>query len=1597
MSRKLRLIASIILLLLSVGLVVHAQPGDAPLPLPPAPDDSGVVIPMAQTSASRVGNFIGIQAITNQAVNGGFETPGDTNRLAANWTAKRLLSNDRRRCETATQSFAYEGTCVFQFNYTGLTNFTRLIEQRYNPPPVSMRAGDLLDLSFMLSARRLNGNLRVIVNVRYVDGTRGRLRIDAPQGNYGWTPFNGQLVLANDVDRLFIRVVARPNMTGRVRIDALDLIHTPVNPELEDDFYVTPFQTSFDTAIDPDKPSVLLNDDLNGGALTGFDATSARGGTVNMDLATGHFVYTPPAGFFGGNYPGASQTADTFTYSATSPTGFGTATVFITVLPPAPVAVDDGAGVLWTRINTPLTVNAPGVLANDTLNDGAITAFDAVSAQGGAVVVNADGSFSYTPPANYNGFDTFTYTLGNVTASVVATVTISVDDPPRVVGSNPAEGAVNVPRGNAIELTFSEPVTLTGASVTAVCGTATITYTNAAPTTAEAVKVFTPSPLPPFDTPCTLTVPAAFVIDADPFDPPDAMENDFVLNWRTDILPPKANPDTYNVHGNIGIDVPAASGLLVNDEGSPAPAVIAASGTTVQGGAFSVLADGSFTYDPPAGFVGSDSFDYTITLTDGLGVEYTDTGTVTLNVAGVVWFLDASATAGGTGTLLSPFNTTAAYMASPLVADGSIAYLRQGTYDRLTLRDGVALYGNTVDLSTIITLPPFSRPLPPLGARPTLTTTAGIALELGANNLINGVDLGNAANHALLGDGFGSVTISNMSINNANGAGVTLRNATGAINVTLGAVTGQRAFSLTNLTGATGAITVSGTTTGTATNINAVFIEDVPNIPISLGTVNLSATNASALYARNARLTIAGGSVASTNNAGLELFDSRTNITLATLTSTNSGGNGLFIAAAQNPSTVNIAGGSITGTQGTAVLIVNSNITFTYGGTVSKAVGFGQRTVRVENLNAASTLTFDGAITCTVGTGIDMDNADGTVHFNGPLTLDGNECGFNIRNGSSGTFNLANATIQNTQNSLFTINGSNPRVTFTGALNKTQFGYALDISGMAAGGFFTMTPTATLTVTNDTGIRVTNTQGNVTLPSVSIGSPTNRVNGIGVEVANSTGTVTIGTLSAYTNNARAVSMNTANLVINGGVLDTTNETALFTTLGTLSATLTRISATNANSGIRLNETTGAGLTVTGTGTTAGSGGTISNTLNGIVILSNTGSNHSFSNMTLNDANTTGTCSSIMNCDAAIRVVSAGSLTLNNVEINRTQATGVYTSGVSTVTVQNSRLSDIGYFFAAGSPTFATSGLVVNGHTTLVVTDNTFTGLARQGIYFFTSAVSSANVRDNSFAPRIACGSGICEGHAVYSQTNGASNVAFVSNTVNGMFNGMQFITFAGGNMDMIDNTVNLGSDSGTGLFAGLYVNGTGYIAGNTVSGGGQSLYYIHGDTNANLRLLVDDNTFNPTGVFAINTAHAQGQSARVRVTNNRTGPNKQMSFVSSNVTNPQYDIRDNTFTLPAVGQSATFNMELRQTVTGSTMCARVEGNTFNASLTENIRLSHTVATPPTISLPFAPAYPDASAYLIGENTNAAPLITANAVNGTCNFDGIPTGPVSGLN
>ncbi|MBL7189126.1 MAG: cadherin-like domain-containing protein [Phycisphaerae bacterium] len=100
----------------------------------------------------------------------------------------------------------------------------------------------------------------------------------------------------------------------------------------------------------------------------------------------------------------------------------------------APVAEDNA---YVTDEDTTLNVAAPGVMDNDSDVDGnTLNAVLNVGPTNGTVTLNSDGSFTYTPNANFNGTDSFTYyandgLLDSNVATVMLTVN-AVNDTPQI-------------------------------------------------------------------------------------------------------------------------------------------------------------------------------------------------------------------------------------------------------------------------------------------------------------------------------------------------------------------------------------------------------------------------------------------------------------------------------------------------------------------------------------------------------------------------------------------------------------------------------------------------------------------------------------------------------------------------------------------------------------------------------------------------------------------------------------------------------------------------------------------------------------------------------------------------------------------------------------------------------------------------------------------------------------------------------------------------------------------------------------------------------------------------------------------------------------
>jgi hypothetical protein len=187
------------------------------------------------------------------------------------------------------------------------------------------------------------------------------------------------------------------------------------------------YSVNEDSVLDSLLATVLVNDiDPEGAPLTAVLVSGPVNGALTL-AATGTFVYTPAP-----NYNGV----DSFVYAASDGILLSAPTVVTIVVTPTndvPVATGEAYS---TDEDTPLSVAAPGLLANDVDIDGdRLTTVLIDQPLRGSVVLNANGSFSYAPALNFSGADSFSYRVndgnGRDSNTVVVALTVRpVNDAP---------------------------------------------------------------------------------------------------------------------------------------------------------------------------------------------------------------------------------------------------------------------------------------------------------------------------------------------------------------------------------------------------------------------------------------------------------------------------------------------------------------------------------------------------------------------------------------------------------------------------------------------------------------------------------------------------------------------------------------------------------------------------------------------------------------------------------------------------------------------------------------------------------------------------------------------------------------------------------------------------------------------------------------------------------------------------------------------------------------------------------------------------------------------------------------------------------------
>ncbi|SDY58533.1 Ig-like domain-containing protein [Herbiconiux ginsengi] len=393
--------------------------------------------------------------------------------------------------------------------------------------------------------------------------------------------------------------------------DPIALVNTP--PVGVADHYTL----GVDTVLTVAAPGVVGNDyDAEGDFLTTSQGTTGtgHGGHVSV-LWDRSIVYTPAAGFVG---------VDTWSYLVYDGTDYADTVVPVTftvvdTTDAAPVAHDDSYS---TAADTALVIGGTGVLANDTDADGDALAIPAALAQGGASVTAKDGSidweqgggFTYTPGAGFIGYDTVTYwATDGVLGGNLATVTIKVGDwanlPPVAMDDHYATAVNHVLTVGAAQGLLAndsdatDPISVvvpnlldTGRAAVYLHSDGSFSYASHYNDTIGP-DTFTYQVT---DGSYNLPVTATVTIDVSAF-----------TNAQ-----PIAVDDHYTTSKNTGMGVGAAAGLLANDSDPDQDAISIQFATpdaaTEAGGIVNVGLNGSFSYTPPADFVGVDGFSYNI-------------------------------------------------------------------------------------------------------------------------------------------------------------------------------------------------------------------------------------------------------------------------------------------------------------------------------------------------------------------------------------------------------------------------------------------------------------------------------------------------------------------------------------------------------------------------------------------------------------------------------------------------------------------------------------------------------------------------------------------------------------------------------------------------------------------------------------------------------------------------------------------------------------------------------------------------------------------------------------------------------------------------
>jgi len=338
---------------------------------------------------------------------------------------------------------------------------------------------------------------------------------------------------------------------------------------------------------------IFSNDLLNNQPINAAQVilTSTPSGPLTMN-ANGIITVAPNTTT--GNYSMVYQICEVL-----NPSNCDTALVTVRVVAP-PIARND---VALTLVNTPVSGQ---VLVNDSDLDplDVLTTTLLSGPSQGSVVLNLDGTYTYTPDANFTGNDTFCYVVSDGLSTDTACVNINVQPLPGRVNNPPVasndivETYQNIPVTVAILANDFDP----DGNLTSTPTLLTSAQNGVGAVLPNGQLLYTPAPgFVGIDSLQYQICDAGMPILCD-----TAWVYVYIQPTRNGNLPPVALDDFATTVQNTPVSGTTAS----NDYDLDGGVLVFQQVTNPSQGSVTFLADGSYTYTPAQGFTGVDSFTY---------------------------------------------------------------------------------------------------------------------------------------------------------------------------------------------------------------------------------------------------------------------------------------------------------------------------------------------------------------------------------------------------------------------------------------------------------------------------------------------------------------------------------------------------------------------------------------------------------------------------------------------------------------------------------------------------------------------------------------------------------------------------------------------------------------------------------------------------------------------------------------------------------------------------------------------------------------------------------------------------------------------------